>query len=57
MPKIRRFFYVRSPKGRVLHIQFGKSHSEGPVKCGLHSEKGWSWVNRGSIPICRRCDS
>jgi len=41
----------------VLHIQFGKSHSEGPVKCGLHSEKGWLWESRGSIPICKRCNS
>jgi hypothetical protein len=53
--RVRRFFYVRSPKGRVLHIQFGKSHSEGPVACGRNSEKDWSWMNRGNIPVCKRC--
>jgi len=50
--RVRRFFYVRSPKGRVLHIQFGKSHT---VACGRNSEKGWSWMNRGNIPVCKRC--
>jgi len=54
--RVRRFFYVRAPRGRVLHIQYGKSHSEGPVKCGLQSAKGWSWMNRGSTPLCKRCD-
>jgi hypothetical protein len=53
--RIRRFFYVRSPKGSVLHIQYGKSHSSGPVACGRNSEKGWSWTNRGSVPVCKRC--
>ena len=57
MPKVRRFFYVRAPAGRVLHIQYGKSHSEGRVKCGLYSHKGWQWMNRGRIPICKRCDN
>jgi len=53
--RVRRFFYVRSPRGRVLHIQYGKSHSSGPVACGRNSEKGWSWMNRGSTPVCKRC--
>jgi hypothetical protein len=52
---VRRFFYVRAPKGRVLHIQYGKSHSEGPTKCGRQSEKGWLWMNRGRTPVCKRC--
>lgn len=54
--RVRRFFYVRAPRGRVLHIQYGRYHSEGPVKCGLQSGPGWSWMNRGSVPLCKKCD-
>ena len=54
---MKRFFYVRSPHGSVVHIQFGKTHSEGPVKCGRHSEKGWLWTQRAAHPICKRCDA
>ncbi len=57
MARVRRFFYVRAPQGRVLHIQYGRYHSEGPVKCGLQSKPGWSWMNRGRTPICKRCDT
>ena len=58
--KVQRFFYVRPPKGRVRHIQYGKTHSEGPVACGRHSEKGWLWCRpenyRGWIPVCKQCE-
>jgi predicted DNA-binding WGR domain protein len=53
--RMRRFFYVRAPKGRVLHIFFGKTHSEGTTKCGKFAAKGWGWMNRGSTPLCKRC--
>ena len=57
--RIKRFFYVRSPKGRVRHIQYGKSHSEGLVACGKYSEKGWLWCqsknHEGFIPVCEKC--
>jgi hypothetical protein len=51
----RRFFYVRAPTGRVLHIQYGPAHSEGPVKCGRQSAPGWRWMNRGRAPLCKMC--
>lgn len=55
--KVRRFFYVRAPQGRVVHIQYGKTHSARLVKCGRHSEKGWLWTERGTHPICKQCDA
>ncbi len=55
--RVKRFFYVRAPAGRVVHIQFGKTHSEGVVKCGRYSAPGWIWTNRGTHPICKRCDA
>jgi hypothetical protein len=55
MSAVRRFFYVRAPRGKVLHIQYGKHHSEGPVKCGRQSAPGWHWMNRGRIQICTIC--
>ena len=56
---IRRFFYVQAPTGKVLHLQYGKSHSEGPVACGRQSKKGWIWwrhIGQIATPICRQCE-
>jgi hypothetical protein len=52
---VRRFFYVRAPKGEVLHIQYGRYHNEGPVKCGRQSAPGWHWMNSGRTPLCKGC--
>lgn len=57
--RVRRFFYVRAPNGRVRHIQYGKHHSEGVVACGRHSRPGWRWTQAknhlGFVPVCPRC--
>jgi hypothetical protein len=58
--KVRRFFYVAAPYGTRLHIQFGRSHSEGPVACGRQSQPGWSWWHKRKwvrIPLCKQCEA
>lgn len=52
---MKRFFYVQAPGAAVVHIQYGRSHSEGPVKCGIQSHKGWAWMTPRTLPICKRC--
>jgi hypothetical protein len=53
----KRFFYVRAPFGRVMHIMYGRGHSEGPTKCGRQCSPGWRWMNRARTPICKRCNT
>lgn len=56
MANVRRFFYVRSPQGRVLHIMYGSTHSEGPTVCGIQANKGWAWMNHCGIRrVCKKC--
>jgi hypothetical protein len=58
MSRVRRFFYVKAPLGKVAHIQFGRTHSEGPVKCGISSRPGWLWTSRcKDLPLCKRCEA
>lgn len=53
---VNRFFYVRAPHGRVMHIQRTRYHTAGRTDCGLISATGWHWQNRGSTPRCKRCE-
>lgn len=55
--KVRRFFYTASSRSTHLHIQFGSTHSEGPVACGRKSSPGWSWwqKHRSKLPVCTQC--
>lgn len=55
---IRRFFYVKAPHGKTLHIQFGRSHNEGPVACGRQSQPFWVWWHSRKgvkVPVCTQC--
>jgi hypothetical protein len=57
--KARRFFYVAGPRGRLLHIQFGKTHTEGLTACGKAVSAGWSWWQKRAAkwPVCARCEN
>lgn len=57
MPKVTRFYFVRAPHGRVMHMQNGRYHSEGPMRCGRNSKPGWLWSSRGRTPICKQCEA
>jgi hypothetical protein len=56
---VKRFTYIRSSRGRVLHIFFYPPFSEGqPTVCGLRVEKGWQYGPRWKSKIkavCKRC--
>jgi len=58
--KIKRFFWVWSPRSRVRHRMFGKSHSEGLTQCGRFVRKGWIWQigtpQRKLRPLCADCE-
>lgn len=60
MAKLRRFFYVASPKGTTRHVMFGRTHTEGLTACGRYVASGWSWwrsTNRSkALPRCADCD-
>lgn len=57
--KVKRFFYVSSPRSLVRHIMYGKTHSEGAAKCGTFVRKGWRWVMAAEAvgPVCKRCEA
>jgi hypothetical protein len=58
-PKVRRFFYVASARSTTLHIQFGKTHTEGLTACGRVVSPGWSWWaahRRPDLKRCTQCD-
>jgi hypothetical protein len=56
---MKRFFYVARPLGKVKHIMYGKSHSEGLTACGLYVSKGWLWwtASRSPLPRCKNCEN
>lgn len=57
---IKRFFYVMSERCETVHIQYGKSHSEGLTACGrMTAPKLWRWMTprpRG-MRVCKVCES
>ncbi len=61
--KVRKFFYVCAPRGRVMHIQRTRYHPAGRTACGRVStpdwlwQTGWVWVwqTRGRTPRCKQC--
>lgn len=55
--KVRRFFYVASPRSARLHIQYGKTHTEGMTACGRVVSAGWSWWQKhtSKLPVCEAC--
>lgn len=63
-PKVRRFFYVTTRVGGLLHRQFGTTHSEGRTACGIATRKGWKWADAKwrsrleNMParFCERCE-
>lgn len=57
MAKNTRFFFVRAPHGRVMHMMNGRYHSEGPTRCGRQAQPGWRWQNRAKTPICKQCEA
>lgn len=40
-----------------MHMQNGRYHSEGPMRCGRNSKPGWLWSSRGRTPICKQCEA
>lgn len=56
--KLKRFYYVRAPKGTVVHRNYSKTHSEGITACGLPVFKGWLWWVgvRPRIARCKNCE-
>lgn len=57
MPKVTRFYFVRAPHGRVMHMQNGNNYYEGPTRCGRETGRDWLWQNRGRTPICKQCEA
>lgn len=62
MTRVKRFFYVRAPLGRVRHVAYSHRHTEGDrTACGLRMLKGWKWATvwKGlkRLPRCARCES
>lgn len=57
MAKVRRFFYVASARSTTLHVQYGKTHSEGKTACGRIVTTQWSWwAHKGRVsPRMKRC--
>lgn len=55
--KARRFFYVASPRSVTLHIQYGKTHTEGLTACGRIVSAGWSWWQKRASKrrVCECC--
>lgn len=42
MPKVKRFFYVRSPTSSVIHVSSAPHFVEGELTwCGRRFAKGW----------------
>ena len=60
MARLRRFFYVASPRGASAHMMFGRSHSEGLTACGrvVSADRRWFWMKhgRGGLPRCLDCE-
>lgn len=59
MTKVRRFYYVRAPRGKVKHLLY-KDRTEGnPVSCGKIVQIGWVWSvpvrARLKLPVCKAC--
>ena len=46
MAKVRRFFYVASPRSTTLHMNFDKVHSEGVTACGRPVGQGLVLVDQ-----------
>jgi len=59
--KIVRFFYVLSPRGKVLHRLRGARVEGNKTDCGIRVHKGWPWVRplrrRDKFNnICKNCE-
>lgn len=57
MSRVIRFAWVRSPRGRVLHMAPGRVEGD-LTRCGLLVKLGWHWQrNRKPCtePACRHC--
>lgn len=59
--KVRRFFYVASPRGSTVHVMFGRSHSEGLTACRrvVSADRRWYWMKhgRGGMRRCTQCEA
>lgn len=61
MTRVKRFYYVAKPEGRVKHLFHHFSLVEGsPTACGIRVQKGWFWwsseYNLCKRRVCKRCE-
>lgn len=54
---IKRVFYVASLRSTVIHIMFGRFHSEGLTACRRVVTKGWYWSKARTrrAKVCSQC--
>lgn len=56
MTNIKRYYAVKSPKGRAVHRMFSATKTEGNLtSCGRFVGIGWHWATRVRFFKASRC--
>lgn len=54
--KIKRFYWVSAPAGKVAHMLFGKRVEGEKLACGRRvGWPKWKWMTLRTLPRCRDC--
>lgn len=56
--KVKRFYYVAAPFGRVAHLLYGKRvEGEKKTACNRILTPSWEWsVKPRRLPRCKKCE-
>jgi hypothetical protein len=61
--KLKRFYWVRSPRGTTMHMADKRMEGDA-TRCGRRLAKGWYWLRPDSpnlrklrLPRCTQCQS
>lgn len=60
--KLRRFFFIRTCAGRVMHRVYktrGMPVEGDLTQCGIFVRPKWQWITpvAGRLPKCKRCEN